>query len=352
MDKQSAQQRADQVRAFQAELKLLQAEDVLRLPDEAQARVRDYHDALLGSFAAQFDVDTSHEQKRLSWGMRIASFLGALAISAAVFLFFYRFWGSLGTALQVGIVVAAPLLLTLLVEWVARREKTGAYFTSLTALVAFACFVLNLNVLGHVFNIAPSENAFLVWAVFGLMLAYTYDLKLLLVAGLTSLMGYLAALVGTWSGAYWLSFGERPENFVCAGLVLFAGGLLLPDRRPAFAAIYRVFGLLAVFIAVLILSNWGAGSYLSWSNRAIENTYQTLGFVGAGLTIWLGIRRHWPGLVNLGSTFFVLFLYTKLFDWWWDWMPKYLFFLLIGLVAMLLLFILRRLRSYTLEQQP
>ena len=75
-----------------------------------------------------------------------------------------------------------------------------------------ACFVLNLSVLGQIFNITPSQNAFLAWAAFALLLAYGYGLRLLLVAGLTSLMAYLAATVGTWSGCYWLSFGERPAT--------------------------------------------------------------------------------------------------------------------------------------------
>jgi hypothetical protein len=43
--------------------------------------------------------------------------------------------------------------------------------------------------------------------------------------------------------------------------------------------------------------------------------------------------------------FFVIFLYTKFFDWWWEVMPKYLFFLVLGLTAVLLLFIMRRLRA-------
>jgi hypothetical protein len=49
-------------------------------------------------------------------------------------------------------------------------------------------------------------------------------------------------------------------------------------------------------------------------------------------------------MTNLGCTFFVLYLYTKLFDWWWDWMPKYLFFLLLGLIAIGMLVFLKRLR--------
>jgi len=50
-------------------------------------------------------------------------------------------------------------------------------------------------------------------------------------------------------------------------------------------------------------------------------------------------------VVNTGMTFFVIFLYTKFYDWWWDIMPKYLFFLVIGLSAVLLLIVFKRLRT-------
>ena len=69
-----------------------------------------------------------------------------------------------------------------------------------------------------------------------------------------------------------------------------------------------------------------------------------LPFVGAA-AVWVGARRHWPAVVNTGVTFFVIFLYTKLFEWWWQTMPKYLFFLVVGLSAVLLLFVFRRLRT-------
>ncbi|MEJ2508493.1 MAG: DUF2157 domain-containing protein [Gammaproteobacteria bacterium] len=351
MEKQDAQQRADRIHAFRSELDLLQREGILGLDADTLARVHRYHDGVLGELAEAYDIDVSSGQKQLSWGMRIAAFLGALAISAAVFFFFYRFWGLIGTPAQVVILIGAPVLAALATAWVVRRERSP-YFVMLVALVAFTCFVLNLNVLGTIFNIIPSPNAFLAWAAFALVLAYGYGLRLLLVAGLISLMGFLAAKVGTYSGAYWLSFSERPENFLVAGLVIFALGFAPQRGRPAFAGIYRVFGLLVAFIAVLILANWGRISYLQLDHDTIENIYQTLGFAGAAATIWLGIARSWPGLTNLGSTFFVLFLYTKLFDWWWDWMPKYVFFLLVGLIAVAVVFALRRLRAFSQRPAP
>ncbi len=344
MNREQAQRRVDRIDAFTAELIELERERVLALPVSQRREVEIYHSTLQRRMAADFDVDTSSSQKQLSWGMRIASFLGALALSAAVFFFFYRFWGSLTTLGQVVILVAAPLLATLGVEFAARRERTF-YFASLIALVAVAAFVLNLSMLGQIFNIVPTPNAFLVWGVFTLLLAYGYGLRLMLVAALTFLVGYLSATVGTWSGAYWLSFGERPENFLLAGVLMcMVGAARLPMQRE-FADIYRVYGLLVLFITILVLSNQGSVSYLPLANVTIEYLYQTAGFVLAGLTIWFGIRRHWPGVVNTGSTFFVIYLYTKFFDWWWDWLPKYLFFLLVGLIAVVLLLVMRRLHK-------
>jgi uncharacterized membrane protein len=58
-----------------------------------------------------------------------------------------------------------------------------------------------------------------------------------------------------------------------------------------------------------------------------------------------GVRRQMPSIVNLGAAFFALYLYIRLFQWWWDWMPKYLFFLIIGLISLGLLYVFQRLRK-------
>jgi hypothetical protein len=120
----------------------------------------------------------------------------------------------------------------------------------------------------------------------------------------------------------------------------------LPHNKfSGFAEIYRVFALLLFFIPVLILSNWGAISYLNVSREAIEIIYQLTGFIFSAAAIWVGIKKSWPEVVNTGNVFFTIFLYTKFYDWWWEWMPKYLFFLVIGLTAILMLFIFKRLRT-------
>jgi uncharacterized membrane protein len=83
----------------------------------------------------------------------------------------------------------------------------------------------------------------------------------------------------------------------------------------------------------------------------IEVLYQVAGFALAAAAIAWGIRRGLKHVVSTGSTFFVVFLYTKLFDWWWDWMPKYLFFLVLGLVALGFMLVLKRLRRATVTRR-
>jgi uncharacterized membrane protein len=86
-------------------------------------------------------------------------------------------------------------------------------------------------------------------------------------------------------------------------------------------------------------------SYLDLDPDVVQGFYQVLGFAGSAAAVWLGVRRHWPEVVNTGVSFFVIFLYTKFYDWWWETMPKYLFFLVLGLTAVLFLVVLRRLRG-------
>jgi uncharacterized membrane protein len=344
-----AQKRADEIRIFEGELGRLEKEGILTLTPPQRSAVSEYHRGLLSRFAAAFDIDPDVRAKQLSLGMKVASFLGALALAASVFFLFFQFWGLFSAAVQVAILVAASLGAFLVTMLIQRKDASG-YFTKLAAMVAFACFVLNIFMLGQIFNVTPSDKALLVWAAFAFLLAYAMQQRLLLAAGILCIIGFISARTGTWSGMYWLDFGERPENFFPSALILFCiPQLLRHDRFPGFAQIYRVFGLLTLLLPMLVLSNWGGGSYLQWDRDAIEGTYQVLGFLVSGAAIWLGARRNWSDTVNTGMTFFVIFLYTKMFDWWWEIMPKYLFFLVMGLTAILLLFVLRRFRTAAVE---
>ena len=341
----AAQQRADEIRVFGEELARLEREGVVALAPAQRDAIGAHHRGLLAQFSQEFDIDRDARAKQLSLGMRIASFLGALALAASVFFLFRQFWDRFYTGAQVVIPIGASLGAFGATLFIQSRESSG-YFTKLAALVAFACFVINIYLLGQIFNITPSDKALIPWAAFAFLLAYTCDLRLLLAAGILCVISWISARTGTWSGMYWIHFGERPENFFPAAIILFLVPSLIPHGRfTGFGPIYRVFALLTLFLPILVLSNWGRVSYLDFEEDAIEGFYQVLGFVLSAGAIWLGARRHWNEVVNTGSVFFVIFLYTKFLDWWWEIMPKYLFFLVLGLAAVLLLFIMRRLRA-------
>jgi uncharacterized membrane protein len=344
LTKQQAQKRADRIGAFRAELDELEQSGALTLTDQQKGSVNRHHDELLASFARQYDIDASKDQKQFSLGMRIASLLGAIAFCVAVYLFFYNYWGLISTPVQVILLAAAPIAMLFGVEFAFRRDRS-LYFASMAAAVAIACFVLNLGALGHIFNIVPSQNAFLAWALFSLLLAYTYGLRLPLMAGVIFGITYIAGSLAAIGGMPWDHFLMRPENLIPAGVVTSVIAFFVPHRKHAgFPIILRSGGLIAFFWAFIIMSSWGSGSYLYWSKDAIEICYQILGFILAGLTIWLGIRRNWSDVTYIGSAAFAILLFIKFFDWWWDWMPKYLFFLIVGMVALLLLVVLKRLR--------
>jgi hypothetical protein len=342
--KAEAQKRADRIEQFQAELATIEQENVTALNESQRAAIAGYHAQLMAQLSFTYDIDTGRREKQLSLGMKITSFLGALALAASVFFLFYQFWGRFATTTQVVILITAPFIGLCATLYAAYREKTG-YFSKLLGLVSLAGFILNLSMLGQIYNITPSANAFLMWAVFAFILAYAADARLLLAAGIISFAAFLSAQAGSWGGCYWIYFGERPENFFPAAVVLFLVPLLPHHRFSGFAVTYRVFAMLLFFLPLLVLANWGTISYLHLTRDAVEIIYQVAGFVTSGAAIWLGIRKNWSEVVTTGNVFFTIFLYTKFYDWWWDWMPKYLFFLVIGLTAILMLLIFKRLRQ-------
>lgn len=344
LTKSDAQNRVEQIHAFEQELVELSNNGALVLSQEQASQLQNYHQQLLEKLSKQFDVDISTQAKQLTLGMKIASLLGALAMAMSTFFLFYQFWGYISTSVQVGVLVSAPIVLFLLSLHLAKKESS-AYFSKIAALVSLACFVLNLSMLGQIFNISPTPNAFVVWAAFSFLLAYACNARLLVFFGIVSISSFIAMKVGTWGGMYWMSFGDRPENYFLPSLLIFMVPQLFKHKHfYGFAAIYRVMAMLMIFLPVLVLSNWGQISYLNWSFNMIEGFYQLTGFTLSAVAIWQGIKHKWQEVTNTGNVFFILFLYTKLFDWWWDWMPKYIFFFILGLTALLALIVFKRVR--------
>jgi uncharacterized membrane protein len=340
-----AQRRADRIRGFREELAALESERAISLTEEQSRLLNEHLDRTLERLAREYDVDTTESQKRISWGMRIASTLGGAALCAALVLFFLRIWGSILLPVQVAILALTPILLLGATEYAARRERT-LYYASLLGLLAVAAFVLDLSALGATFNIAPSRGALLAWGVFSLLVAYAWRIGLPQIAGVALLIGYTAACLAAWAGSYWADCMNRPENFLPGAALAFSVPFALRHRSaPFFPAVYRAIGLLTILLAILLLSMNGNMSYLPLGTDHLELGYQLAGLALSLAVVAAGVRFDWRETVNLGAMFFALFLYIRLFHWWWDWMPKYLFFLIFGLISLGLLVLFRRLRT-------
>jgi uncharacterized membrane protein len=343
MDRAAAQRRADQVRAFQAELAALRDEGVFTPDPAVRERLAVHHATLLAGLAEQYDADTTPATARLSLGMRVAALLGAVALIAAVVLFFLRYWGSIPVPGQVALLTAAPLLMLWATEF-AMRQPGARPLAELFALVALGAFVLQLSALHSIFTLRDSPHAFLAWAALGLALGHGYAFRGPGLAGVALMAWWLVTMLAEATGGTWRDPLRVPEHAVVAGCVLFALGLLTRLGPHEMPPLYRMVGLVVAFVPMLLLSTSGDLSGLGLSRMTTEILFQSLTLATSVAVIAFGVRRGWRETLLTGTGAFLVLAVIKSVDWFWDWLPRYLYFLLLGLVAVLVVLVLRRWR--------
>jgi hypothetical protein len=336
-----AQRRADQVAAFRAELAELQRTGVLRLSDEALGAVARHHEELLDDLARR-GADVGERGKHVSLAMRMASLIAALALGASVFYFFFSVWGAIAFPIQVALLTAAPILALTGTAVAASRERSGAV-TAILGALAVACFILDVVALGGALDLPGSPWSFLLWSGFALVVAYAYELRLALAAGVVCLAVFLAGALHHVAGGAWMLFLQRPECLLLPGGLALLIPLLRAEREPSgFGTIWRVAAVVLLFVPCLILSGTGA-SYLPIEESDAAVGYQVAGFLGSAGLVWLGLARLRKDLIYSSTLAFVALLFQRFVEWWWDWLPRYLFFLVVAAGALLALWVLRRL---------
>jgi uncharacterized membrane protein len=337
------QLRASAILAFREELARLETEGVLALEPAARERIRAHHDATLAALAAVGDVDLSAAAARLSTGMRVATLLGTIALSAAYGLFVSSHWGTLALTPQLALVSLPPLLLVAITHVAAARERSG-YVASLIATVAAIAFAINLGTLGQLFNLPDSRTALLAVGAFALLLAYGYGLTLPLIVGIGGIGGWLWTLGAIPLGIWWRDGFGVIEPLLLVGLLALTAPAWI--RGPAkFAPWWRGVGAVALVLGLLLAESVGTLSVFATADLdAIETGYKLVGAVVlTALVVW-GIRRDQRVVMQIGSAGAVLYLCMRMVDWFWDLVPQWLFFLLVGAFALAVLLVLRRLR--------
>ncbi len=339
---------ADQVRAsaiiaFREELARLEREGVVALDPAARDQIRAHHDATLSALAAHGDVDLNASAARLSAGMQIATLLGTIALSAAYALFVSAHWGALVLPLQLALVILPPLVLAGLTHVAAAWERSG-YVASLLGTVAAIAFATNLGTLGQLYNLPDSRTALLAVGGFAMLLAYGYGLTLPLIVGIGGIGGWLWTLGAIPLGLWWRDGFTVIEPLLLVGLLALTAPAWM--RGPAnFAPWWRGMGATVLVLGLLIVESNGELSGFAGSDlRTLEIGYKLVGAVVLAALVAWGIRRDQRLVMQIGSAGAVLYLFMRLVDWFWDLLPKWAFFLLLGAFALAVLLLLRRLR--------
>jgi hypothetical protein len=340
LSKDDAQRRADQIRAFRSELADLEREGVDAVPSDRLDALTAHHDTLLARLSERFDIDTTLSAKRMSLGMRLASAFGAAALTAAVVSFFYRIWGNLSTPAQVAFLTLAPVAALAAMVLAARRERT-LYVASLCAIVACGAFVLQTIVLGTIFNLPGSAHVLAAWAAFAFAVALPFRFALPCLAGVGATICYVAALLVSLQGAPWYEFIQRLETVMIPGVLMYATWRIMPRELQPWA---RGAALALALGSLLAMSTFESSSLLPLSRSVIEASYQIVAVIVAIAVVALGVRTGREETLVAGALFTACFLIGRFVDWWWDWMPKYLFFLALAALAIAWLMLLGRLR--------
>jgi hypothetical protein len=221
-----------------------------------------------------------------------------------------------------------------------RRERT-LYVASICATVASGAFVLQTVMLGNLFNMRGTPHLLGAWAAFALAVSLPWRFPLPFAAGVISLVCYAAALAIWLGGAPWSSFGAYPETVLGTAALAHPAWRRVPVELQRW---WRGTTLVLGLGALLALSTFEASSLLPWPRQTLELVYQGGAAIAAAAIIAHGVRTGRGEMVVIGALFAAFFLLGRFVDWWWDWMPKYLFFLILASVALAWLWLLRRLR--------
>ncbi len=345
MNKRDAQKRAEQILSFRQEMDVLKSEQILHLSDTDQALVSKYHDDLLDHLSATFDTDRTKGQANLSIGMQIASTLGAIAFSFALFLVFETFWDDLGIYVQLGLASLLPFVGLGLTVAIDRIFKTP-YYTGLSVIVAIACLVGNILILGHYFNLPDSPNAFLLWGIYGIILSLRYQLAFPLFLSALSIFTFIGGFLTEMLGYNW-SHTIYGELYLAPALVAAAACYLyLPARRYHLTPVLFLTAFLVGACSLLQLSLAGRYSFITIDKDLIEFIYTLLALGFGGISIAIALKQDWSLSKYAAIGFLILILLAKYHDWAWDVLPEYVFFLILGVFSIAIIVVLRKTRAY------
>lgn len=350
------------------------------------------HDTLLATVAGPPAPPSAvASERKLGRGVTILINLGAIVLGAGLLVFFASNWVEFGRAAKIGSLFALTLFfyiagfeLTQAGRW--SFPKLGL------ALIFLGCVMFGADIvlLALIYDLTAEHawSLLMDWVAW-LSVAYLVRSRLILFLGLIGIVGWFGAEVGYCWGTYWLYLG-RPFHFIGLGACLLAvAGLHAWRGERGFAAAWALVGLLLIYLSTLVLSIFDVQKHvrldvatapttvwllliapyllavaglvvvhLRWRRTALTDPpvlltmflllFMTLaaglattpdprelwfvllltGLTSAG--IYLGIAWESPVFLNTSLVFFAVNVYTRFYEYFWDAMPKSLFFIVGG----------------------
>jgi hypothetical protein len=174
----------------------------------------------------------------------------------------------------------------------------------------------------------------------------------ILAAALAALAVAIAATAFQLAGVPWTVAVERLDVLTFAGFALLVVTTPLATVDRGFASVVRFVAFAIGLGGLLVLSTTAANSVLSADRAIVEGVYQAVMFIACVTAMGVAIRWQWSETVNLAAVFFALFLLIRFVDWFWDVLPRYVFFLVLAALSFAWLVALRRLRGRLVAGTP
>jgi uncharacterized membrane protein len=354
----------------------------------------DQHDLLLGRAVAPKAAEPQRaiaQERKLGRGVTILINLGAVIVAAGLIIFFASNWIEFGRAAKIASLFALTLFFYL-VGFELTQEGRWNFPKLGLALIFLGCVMFGVDILllALIYDLrAQHAWALLLDTIIWLAVAYLVRSRLILFLGLIGVVSWFGAEVGYSWGGYWIYLG-RPFHFIGLGACLVAvAGIHAWRGQRGFAAPYALVGLLLIYLSTLILSIFNLqkgfrgvessaplvvwlmlyGPYLfalaalaivhlRWRRTTLTDPpalvvlfllalmilssviawtpgHRAFWFIllltlltSAG--IYLGIAWESPVFLNTSMVFFAVNIYTRFYEYFWDAMPKSLFFIVGG----------------------
>lgn len=164
-------------------------------------------------------------------------------------------------------------------------------------------------------------------ACFYFLLAYYKNSSLILFFSIITFGNWFGAELGYLGyGSYFIAF-SKPLIFVFFGLLLICLSYIFNKYKKELTDLTLFMGLFYLFISLWMLSIFG---FEIKFNQDITLFWSILFGIVAFISFYFGLKYDNSILRKYGIIFFLINLYTKFFEYFWDITAKFLFFAILG----------------------